>query len=457
MRNRIYLLAFFAIIFFNSCQKDELTTNETSLPASKYSHRIALTWNQLFLELERFTPGYRPPISARSNGYINLIAYEAIVHGSEGKYKSLAKSYYNIAIDPPKVGESYNWEVALNAAYQRAFELFFPTAPSEQQFLALQIGSDLRSELQSQAPVDIFSRSALYGRYIAETIYDWSAKDQWGHEAYLHNNDPGYIPPSGAGFWQPTYPDYLAPLLPNWGKVRTFAPINSVSAPPPPAYLVNQSSQLYSEANEVMTIVNKIKSGENHDDLWIAQFWSDDCPILTFTPAGRWISIANQIVPIHRPNMMETVALYAKLGMALSDAGVKSWEQKFKYNLMRPIDYIRQNMGNPNWNTLMCPDGSEGYYTPNFPAYPSGHATFAAAASVVLEEFVGPSYRMTDRSHEGRTEFIGKPRTFNSIRDMAIENAHSRIPLGVHFRVDSNVGLNIGYAIGEKVLGLPWN
>ncbi|MBK8634486.1 MAG: hypothetical protein IPN72_13345 [Saprospiraceae bacterium] len=208
MRNRIYLLAFFAIIFFNSCQKDELTTNETSLPASTYSHRLALTWNQLFLELERFTPGYRPPISARSNGYINLIAYEAIVHGSEGKYKSLAKSYYNIAIDPPKVGESYNWEVALNAAYQRAFELFFPTAPSEQQFLALQIGSDLRSELQSQVPVDVFSRSALYGRSIAASIYDWSAKDQWGHVAYLHNNDPGTYP-----IWCRLLATYLPGLL----------------------------------------------------------------------------------------------------------------------------------------------------------------------------------------------------------------------------------------------------
>ena len=75
MRNRIYLLALLSILFFNSCQKDEITNTEVSPPASEYSHRIALTWNQLFLEMERFTPGYRPPISARSSGYINLIAY----------------------------------------------------------------------------------------------------------------------------------------------------------------------------------------------------------------------------------------------------------------------------------------------------------------------------------------------------------------------------------------------
>ena len=32
------------------------------------------------------------------------------------------------------------------------------------------------------------------------------------------------------------------------------------------------------------------------EDQWIAEFWSDDVRGLTFSPAGRWISITNQIV-----------------------------------------------------------------------------------------------------------------------------------------------------------------
>jgi hypothetical protein len=104
----------------------------------------------------------------------------------------------------------------------------------------------------------------------------------------------------------------------------------------------------------------------------------------------------------------------------------------------------------------MCPDGSGGYYTPNFPTYPSGHATFSGAAAVILENSFGSEFRFTDRSHEGRKEFRGNPRSFHSFKEMAEENAYSRVPLGVHFRVDSEAGLDLGSRIGSRILSLPW-
>ena len=57
----------------------------------------------------------------------------------------------------------------------------------------------------------------------------------------------------------------------------------------------------------------------------------------------------------------------------------------------------------------------------------------------------------TDRSHEGRTEFRGTPRTFDSLSEMAEENAFSRIPLGVHIRMDCTEGLRLGYEISDAV------
>jgi membrane-associated phospholipid phosphatase len=204
------------------------------------------------------------------------------------------------------------------------------------------------------------------------------------------------------------------------------------------------------------TLVNEIKAGGKEEDYWIAEFWSDDCPILTFSPAGRWVSITNQLIAIERLDMLEAVAAYAKLGMALSDAGVKCWGEKYRFNYLRPIDYIREYMNDPDWNTVMCPDGSGGFYTPNFPTYPSGHATFAAAASVVLEDVFGTVYTFTDRSHEGRSEFKGAPRTFDSFKEMALENAYSRVPLGVHFQSDSDAGSALGFIVGLRVTQLPW-
>lgn len=457
--NHIFNKSIFALLMtvlvFSSCQKEESFYSE--LPnADQYNNKIATTWNEVFLEVERFTSGYKPPVSARNYGYISLIAYESIVHANGKGYKSLSNYYDGLSLDKPVSDQVYNWEVALNSAYERAFELYFSTAPSEQQFKILEVAGNLRSGLQAETEFEVYQRSSKYGEYIAEEIYAWSGTDSWGHQAYLTNIDPQYIPPTDVSFWKPTYPDYTRALLPHWGKVRTFSDTDDLTIPPPPEFSTEANSQLYQEALFTRDLVDRIRAGEEAEELWIAQFWSDDCPILTFSPSGRWVSITNQIVRKESLDLTETVATYAKVGMALSDAGIKCWGGKYDYNLLRPIDYIREFMGDTEWNTVMCPDGSGGFYTPNFPTYPSGHATFGGAAAHVLTGIFGDSYRFTDRSHEGRTEFLGEPRTFNSLSEMAEENAYSRMPIGVHFASDSEAGINLGRSVGVRVNRLPW-
>ena len=61
---------------------------------------------------------------------------------------------------------------------------------------------------------------------------------------------------------------------------------------------------------------------------------------------------------------------------------------------------------------------------------------------------------MTDYSHENRKEFMGEPRTFKTFTDMATENALSRMYMGVHYRIDCEEGLRIGYLISDEVLKL---
>ncbi|MCB0662892.1 MAG: vanadium-dependent haloperoxidase [Saprospiraceae bacterium] len=454
MKKVLYTL-FLSVLLVSGCRKDEIILPESNFSFS-YNYKIPLTWNQMFLEMERYSPGYRPPVSARSYAYINLMAYESIVHGSNGRYKSFSGHFTGLSIENPDFNKPYNWEVCLNAAYEKGFELFFPVAPAAQQFQMLNIAHALNERMIAENDPEVYKNSVAYGKYIAETIYDWSKKDSWGHEAYLKNTDPTYNPPSGVGLWKPTYPDFTPALLPHWGKVRTFAALASDKSIPPLDFKTSISSELFSQATQTKELVENIKAGLEDEQLWIAEFWSDDCPILTFSPAARWVSITNQLVGQESLNMMDAVLVYARLGFSLSDAGVKCWGEKYKHNCLRPIDYIRTYMNVPDWNTVMCPDGTGGYFTPNFPTFPSGHATFSAAAAVVLEDFFGRSYRFTDRSHEGRIEFNGTPRTFNSFREMAEENAYSRIPLGVHFKIDSDAGTDLGYRIGERVLNLPW-
>ena len=117
---------------------------------------------------------------------------------------------------------------------------------------------------------------------------------------------------------------------------------------------------------------------------------------------------------------------------------------------MRPSVFVKKHM-DPNYQTnlfrlIPWPD-------PSFPGYPSGHSCFASAAGGVFIDFLGNTTNFTDRSHEGRTEFRGAPRTFSSFEDMATENAYSRIPLGVHVRMDCDEGIRLGYEISSAVNG----
>ncbi len=452
MKKQLLALGVLMIVLF-SCQKDEFY--EDSKPATHFTNEIPLSWNQLLLEVERYTPGYKPPISARTSAYIGLTAYETIVHGTTNR-RSFSGYFPGLELERPDIHLEYHWATALHAAYEKAFELYFPTAPAEQQFDILSQINAFKIDLRNSVSPEVYQRSYDFGQQIAQDIYDWSAEDEWGHEAYHSNTDPNYNPPQGEGLWQPTYPDFAVALLPHWGKVRTFAALETDHVTPPLAFSTDEQSLLYQQASETFHIVNQVKQGEREEDYWIADFWSDDCPILTFTPAGRWISITNQLVKLEQLNMAEAVYAYAKVGVALNDAGVKCWKEKYTHNCLRPVDYIHAYMGAPDWNTVMCPDGSGSFYTPNFPTYPSGHATFSAAAAEVLTDLFGEPYTFEDKSHEGRTEFRGAPRTFNSFREMALENAYSRIPLGVHFRMDSDAGTELGTKIGQRVNNLPW-
>jgi len=76
-------------------------------------------------------------------------------------------------------------------------------------------------------------------------------------------------------------------------------------------------------------------------------------------------------------------------------------------------------------------------FTPPFPAYVSGHATFGAALCEVLKDF----YR-TDKIKFTLTsdELPGVTRTFTSFTQAAGENGRSRIYLGIHWQFDNTEG-----------------
>ncbi len=404
---------------------------------------ITLAWNHLALDLERHTMGYRPPVGARMFAYIEMAAYESALPGLRD-YISMEAYVSGYEKPEAKFSEGqFYLPASLNASYAQILRQFFATAPAN---LRQQI--DLLEKKNNQSFVKkatdrVAEQSAEYGKLVASMVWAWSKTDREGNDGHLYNYDHGYEPVVCKGCWQPTGEHPSPALLPYWGQVRPFvADISEINFKIPVEYEASPGSNFYTEAMEVYS-VSKPLSKENR---WIAEFWSDDLPGLTMSPAGRWISIANQAFEKARPRFPLVMETYLKTALALCDAGIIVWKGKYQFNVERPETYIRERI-NPNWSSL--------HETPSFPAYPSGHAAFGAAAAEVLTNALGRKFQLTDRTHERRPEFASTPRTYESFAEMAQENAASRVLLGVHYRMDCEEGLRLGKIIGQKVVSLP--
>jgi len=452
-------LVFFALsLIVLGCQQDPLIVNppKENNSAESFSSEVPFEWFSHFEIIDRYSPGYRPPASARATAYIGLAGYEAAVHGMSG-YQSLGNHYRDLILPTPEKGVQYHWPSAVNAAYNFMFRKFYPHIRIQDQVGISNVYLNFQNKFEQEVGAVVVSRSSKFGESIANAIFEWSKKDVHGHEGYLNPKPSGYVPPVGLGLWKPTPPNFARALFPYWGEVRTFAlKQNETIGRPPIPFSEDPSSLFYSQAKEVELWANNVKNGKDYEWKWIGEWWSDDIAGLTFTPSGRFVAIANQVLNKEKISLDKAVLLYAQVGMAMSDAAVAMWKTKYYYNVERPVTYIQRNF-DKNWlsNLHNYITGERGI-TPEFPAYPSGHSGFGAAAAIALSETFGNNYVMTDNCHLGRTEFISTSRTFTKFTDMAVENAISRIPLGVHFRMDCDEGLRIGYLAGQRVIELPW-
>src|SRR5687767_2601321 len=108
-------VALLVLTFITSCQREENITPVSSLTSS-YDNEIVLKWNELILDVERFTPGYLPPVSARAYAYIGLAAYETALPGMP-EYKSFVNYYQGLQLPVSHRDDGYHYPAALNSAY----------------------------------------------------------------------------------------------------------------------------------------------------------------------------------------------------------------------------------------------------------------------------------------------------------------------------------------------------
>ena len=470
--NRYFCLlltwALLAIAFQSCQQEDDLLTVEEELRRGRNNgggpgdgannngnngpdvndleSEVLTKWQEVFVLVDQYAYGMRPNATARAIAYINLAAYETAIP-QMNRFDSEEQRLQGLQINQGNFSNNVDLRIALNTAYADVLHHFMRNVSNNKKDEIDALEDELQNEYGAQLSQNEIADSRSWGSYVAQQIIEYSQTDAQAEAQILQPQPTSYSPPTGAGYWTFSANEERG-LFPYWSNVRTFViSSDETSSVPPMNYNNAPGSAYYNQMLEVYISNNTAKAQQN-EDLWIAEFWSDDVEGLMMSPPGRQVSIAKQLIEQENIDLEDAIVLMLRLGYALNDAAVSTWNDKYEYMVMRPSNFIKDYI-DPDFQTNLY----KFIYWPNptFPGYPSGHSTFAtAAAGVFIEEF-GNNTTFTDNSHLGRTEFLSDPRTYNQLSDMAEENAFSRIPLGVHVRMDCVEGARLGYEIADAV------
>jgi hypothetical protein len=253
-----------------------------------------------------------------------------------------------------------------------------------------------------------------------------------------------YTPGTQPGDYQPTPPVGMV-VGAGWSSLRTFVVRSPKQFRAPRPYASLRSLDYAMDVNEIELLGRAIGSGRTTDQTAIAFYWYENS-------SYAWNRIARKVAGAL--SLLGHARLYAALNAAIADAYSTSLESKFFYNLWRPITAIR--LAGTDGNPLTKADATwePAFATPPVPDYPSAHSAAGGAAAEVIEAFVGPGRPFTHVSTSGPISGVpgAETRSFSSVQKAAIENAYSRMLVGIHFRRACTAGLEQGREIGRYVV-----
>jgi hypothetical protein len=400
-----------------------------SVLANTYSSEVALKWIDVQLELMRTSSpfiGGLPP--SRPFAYSGIALYEAIVPGMPD-YQTLSGQLADMPTMPATArGVAYHWPTCANAALAAMTRSFFSSTSDANKTSVTALENEFNKMYKTEAGEEVFQRSVQFGKAVAQVVFGWSKTDG------AANANAPFTPPVGPGLWAPTPPGFAPAFGPYWGNNRLLVAgsLDGTMPDAPPAFSTDPASDYYQMVKEVYDISQTLTA----DQTALALFYRD----YPGFGDGHYLSILKQILEHEKPKLDFTASVLAKTGIACVDAGIGCWRTKFRYNQQRPIKYIREVLGHPEWNTL--------FDTPPFPDFPSGHSAIAGSFGEILKGFFGNNYHFTDHTYD----YLGMaPRSYNSFDALAKEIGDSRVYAGIHYRYSCEKGCEQGRKIGQNI------
>lgn len=363
-------------------------------------------------------PFTNPPFAARLYALISVAHYDALVHcwrlknrtglPDPATFSAQQGTSAVINASAPKTAASSwpNEDAVLAAATREIISALFPL---EKDMIRSLADRAKRARLLAGRawPADLDAGDSL-GAIVARKVLAHAKTDGMANA----NNQAEWktIEPTIQTQWPrwksmetPSRP----PMLPLFGKVKTWHVQDPVALDPgaPPT----EGSERWNRDLEEM---RNLTTNRTREQVCIAVFWEDGGG--TYTPPGHWCAITTEELRRVRYSPIRMARVLAFVTTAMHDAAVVCWDVKYRYLSPRPKQ--------------VDPSITMSAGLPNFPGYLSGHSMFSASAATVLSHF------FPDRA--------------SVFQGWALEAADSRVFSRIHFRIDCEVGVTVGNAVG---------
>ncbi|MGZ8552781.1 MAG: vanadium-dependent haloperoxidase [Chitinophagaceae bacterium] len=435
MRNIVWM-ALLGLIILSSCKEkagDYQKFTEDPILFCKTVKKL----NDVVLE-----NNFPPMIATRNYAYANIAAYETMAAGNN-QFQSLSGQIKHLpAMPKPEAGKIIDFSLAALFSFTKVGNaVTFPEGSM------MAYNDELKKKAREAGMTsDILANTLAFSDTVVAVILKWSKGDNYAQTRSAEK----YTVRDEDGRWVPTPPMYAQAIEPKWNTIRCLA-LDSCSQfmpPRPPSFDVkNKDGIFFKSLLEVKGIVDSLTDEQKH----IADFWDDNPFKLNvsghvmfatkkFSPAGHWMNIVGIAAKEAKADFATTVAAYTETSIALFDAFISCWDEKFRSNYIRPETVINKYLGE-EWRPYI--------QTPPFPSYTSGHATTSAAAAEVMTHWFGDKLSFIDTSS---LEFGIESRKITSFREAAKEAAMSRLYGGIHYRFDNDEGNTCGKKLGEFVV-----
>lgn len=417
-----------AIVLFSFSLKAQ---NQVANPASTiHALNDALT--------KTLTPdGINPPLASRFYLYPNILFHETLNLAVNGELRY--QNFLNRTLWLPEIKDSVSAEYLAFYAFSKVTsEMVYRPE------LFQELTESTRLDLINRTDKKLIIASEKYFDSILDTILRWINSDGFNEIRAL----PEYTPLEESWSWEPTPPNYVDALEPNWGQLKLafLADTIGLVLKPKIQFDTVPQSEFHNAAMDVYRTVNQA----TEEQTTIAKHW--DCnPLQThadghfmysskqMTPGGHWMGIAGIVSQNSNLNLLKTSEVYTNIAIALHEGFIVSWQTKYRHHLIRPETYINRHI-DPNWRPIL--------ETPPFPEYTSAHSVISMASAMILTAHFGDMAFIDTMEVQYRLPI----REFSSFTTAAKEVSESRVYGGIHYRFGVNDGMSQGALIADRLI-----